>query len=392
MNQLLKNISQRAIDIYENIIEYRRHIHSNPELSFEEYKTTEFICSLLDKWGIEYNRPILTGVVAQVGSGNRCIALRADIDALPIEESTGLDYSSINNGVMHACGHDMHTAMLLGALKIIKEHESKLKGTVKFIFQPGEEKIPGGASILIDKGVLNNPDVEAVFGQHVNPGAETGLISILPGPIMGSADELYWTISGKGAHAAQPHIGNDAILASANIITYVQSLISKYKNPVDAGLISITSVHGGTAPNIFPDEVKMMGTMRSFDNKWREGILTLLTERSDKIASLYDCHCKVEIRKGYPPLINNDKTTGFITELATDIFGNKKVEKFEPKMWAEDFAYFALKVPSTFWFLGVRPKNVSEIPALHNAGFAPDEEALKSGITMLASIPFNYFD
>lgn len=386
-NKILAEIE----NIFDEVIQYRRTIHANPELSFEEYETSKFIQDKLKENNIDFD-VYDTAVIAHIGSGDRCIALRADIDALPITEETGLPFKSRKSGVMHACGHDMHTSMLLAAAKIIKKNESLLTGKIKFIFQPGEEKIPGGASILLEKGALNNPEPEAVFGQHINPGDTVGKVAMAAGPVMASADELYFTVKGKGSHAAQPHLGSDAVLASANIIQYLQSIITKFRNPINPGVISITSIHGGSAPNIFPDEVKLMGTMRAFDNDWRLEIHNYLNENLPKIAELYNCEIEIEIRKGYPPLINSQLTTNIANNIAVELFGKDNAIEFEPKMWAEDFAYFAQKYPSTFWFIGVKPVDLDTMPPLHNAKLNPVEDAMKNGIAMFVKIAFDYFN
>lgn len=381
----------KAVDnIYEEILETRRIIHQNPELSFKEFETSKYIQNKLNAWNISFET-YDTGIIAHVGNGERCIALRADIDALPIHEDTGLPFSSKNEGIMHACGHDMHTAMLLGATKILKQNEALLNGKIKLVFQPGEESIPGGASILIEKGALNNPKPEAIFGQHINPGDQLGKIAMASGPVMASADELYFTVRGSGSHAAQPHIGNDAVLAAANVIQYLQNFLTKFKNPINPGVISITSIHGGSAANIFPDEVKLMGTMRSFEVEWREKIHKLINEKIPQLCALYNCDVEIEIRKGYPPLINSADTTNFAKLSAIDLFGKENAIDFEPKMWAEDFAYYVQKFPGTFWFVGVKPDGIETMPPLHNSKLNPQEEAMKNGIAMFVKIAFDYF-
>lgn len=376
--------------IYDKIISHRRFLHSNPELSFKEYKTSAYIKDHLNKLQISFEEIGETGVIAQIGSGDSCVALRADIDALPISEETGLDFTSCNPGVMHACGHDMHTAILLGAAEILKANEADLGGIVKLIFQPAEEKLPGGASILIDKGVLENPRPGAIFGQHVYPGAPGGKISLASGPIMASADELYWNIRAVSCHAAQPQLGTDAILASSQLIINLHSLVNKSRNPINPGLISITSVHGGTAPNIFPGEVKLMGTLRSFDNDWRLKFHEIIMNVSKNICEMYGCTCEVDIVKGYPPLINNNQTTDLAKNVAEDVFGMENVLEFEPKMWAEDFAYYTQKIPGTFWFLGVRPEGTDSMPGLHNSTFNPSEDAIRTGTAMLVVSALKY--
>lgn len=378
-------INKICENVFPDLISMRRHIHKNPELSFQEFNTAEFIRAKLTEFGIDFQTLANTGTVATVGKGNKCIAFRADIDALPILEETNLEYASINDGVMHACGHDMHTAMLLAAAKLLKENESLLNGVVKLIFQPGEEKIPGGAIMMIEEGVLQNPKPEMVFAQHIFPSEKSGTISIESGPVLASADELYWTIRGKGSHAAQPHIGRDAILVASQLINHYQTLMTKYRNPLDSGVISVTSIHGGSATNIFPDEVKMMGTLRAYNDKWRYEMHNLLIENSRKIAELYDCSCEVEIMKGYPPLVNNPNVAELARGVAVELLGEQYALQFEPKMWAEDFAYFAQQVPACFWLLGVKPEELDEMPPLHNAKLNPDENAMVNGVKMFVA-------
>lgn len=385
-------ISKLALDKFPLLKEIRRQFHQYPELSFNEFETSKFIREQLTSYGIDFNILTPTGTVALIGKGDTCVALRADIDALPITEDTNLDFASKNLGVMHACGHDFHAAMLLVTAKILKENENKLNGCVKLIFQPGEEKIPGGASLMIEQGVLENPRPDVIFAQHIYPSEKSGTISISEGPILASADELYWTINGTGSHAAQPHIGRDAILASAQLINYYQSVLTKFKNPLDAGVLSVTSIHGGSATNIFPDEVKMMGTLRSFNDDWRNYVHELLIENTHKIVSLYGCTCEFEIRKGYPPVVNDSKATEYARKTAQELFGDKLTLKFEPKMWAEDFAYYAQQIPACFWLLGVIPQGSDSLPPLHNAKLSPDENAMTNGVTMLLASTFNYLN
>jgi amidohydrolase len=386
------NTIKHVKSIYKEIIQHRRKIHRHPELSFQEYKTSEYISSVLTKLKIEHKSIGGTGIVGLIGKGKKCVGLRADIDALPIQEKTELPFASKNPGIMHACGHDMHTAMLLGAAKILKQKEKTLKGTVKLIFQPGEEKLPGGASLLIKEGVLKNPRPKAIFGQHIFPEDETGTISVAPKYVMASADELYWTITAEGGHAAQPHSSSDGILASSHLVIHLQSFMTKFKNPISPGVLSITAFNGGTAPNIFPNEVKLMGTLRTFDNIWRLYIHDELKRHSKKICELHNTKCELSIVKGYPPLYNDIETTEFIIRRANELLGENNVKYFEHRMWAEDFAYYSLKIPSTFWFLGVKPKDVDFLPSLHNEKLNPDEEAMIYGTAMFVDAAIQYLD
>lgn len=386
------NLKKEIENIFNKTLETRRHIHQNPELSFKEFETAKFIRKKLDELNIPWKECSGTGTIGLIGNGERCIALRADIDALPILEETGLPFKSNTQNVMHACGHDMHTAMLLSAAEILKNNESQINGTIKLIFQLGEEQLPGGASLMIADGALENPKVEAIFGQHIYPGDEVGTISLKEGPVMGSADEIHITIRGKSTHAAQPHLGSDPILASAQLIVYYQTLMTKFKDPTKAGVLTIAAIKGGFATNVIPDEVKIMGTLRSFDNQWREEIHKVLEEKTNLLVSSYDCSAELEIRKGYPSVINDNKLHQIALKNANEIVTPENVIDFEAKMWGEDFSYYGRVIPAYFWFLGVRPKNQSTMPALHNSKLNPEEDAMKYGIEMLISNALSYLD
>lgn len=374
---------ERVRHLFPEIVELRRHLHRHPELSFEEVATSAFISDRLTDLGISHQRIARTGIVALVGSGERCVALRADIDALPITEQTGLPYASEHPGVMHACGHDTHTAMLLGAARVLKEREAELNGVVKLIFQPGEERSPGGASLMIAEGVLESPRPEIMFGQHVYPGAPMGTVEFVSGPALASADELYWTIRGFGAHAAQPHTGKDPVLAATGLVHHLRSLVTSRRNPLDPGLLTITSIHGGSATNIIPDVVELKGTLRAFSNDWRAFAWSWLEEQTRNYCALYDCEGVLNIVKGYPPLVNDAHAVAFARDVAESVLGSDAVADFEPKMWAEDFAFYSQQIPVCFWMLGGRPRSMDVMPGLHNSTFAPDEEAMIIGTTLL---------
>jgi amidohydrolase len=392
MASIFNNIIKSVNEIYPKIVDHRRIIHRNPELAFEEFRTSEYIQTCLDCLGIPYKVIAGTGIVGIIGKGEKCVALRADIDALPITEENDFEYISQNEGKMHACGHDMHIAMLLGAAEILKYYQEELEGTVKIIFQPGEEKVPGGALKMIEEGVLSEPIPAAIFGQHADPQPEVGKFSFASGPIMASADELYWTIKGNSSHAAQPHLGSDTVLTASNLVVHLQSLITKFRDPLKPGVLSITSIHGGTATNIFPNEIKLMGTLRSFDAEWREEMHKLIEEHSKLVSALYNTECRFKIKKGYPTLFNNEITTKIAQDTAAKLFGDNACLAFQPKMWAEDFAYYAEKIPATFWFLGVRNPKLESMENLHNSRFAPEEEAMIYGTSMLASVAINFLN
>lgn len=372
------------------LLQLRRHIHRNPELSFQEFETTNFIKQFLKENKIENEQITETGIIGYVGKGKKAIALRADIDALPINEETNLEFKSQKNGIMHACGHDFHTSILMITAKILKILEKELKYKIMLIFQPAEEKLPGGAKILIENGLFHKYKPEAIFGQHIYPEAPTGTIAINSGYIMAAPDELYWTIKGKGGHAAQPHLSSDTILACSHLVTHLQSLISKHKNPLDAAVLSITSIIGGSAPNIFPEEVKMMGTLRTFNKDLRKQYHKLIKTHSNEICKLHKSQCILDIKTGYPPVFNDNKASTFVKNIAKKVIGNSNVLEFEPKMWGEDFGIYSEIIPAAFWFLGVKPINVNDFPGLHNPRLSPDENALPLGVELFVNIALNY--
>lgn len=374
-----------AKDSKKALINWRRTLHKNPELSFQEYETSAFIQQELAAMDIPFRVLAETGIVAHVGSGERCVALRADIDALPIHEEADVPFASQNPGVMHACGHDAHTAMLLGAAQILKKREASLGGVVKLIFQPGEEKVPGGASMMIREGVLENPTPEVIFGQHVNPAAPVGNASFVAGRMMASADELYWTIQGKSGHAAQPDTAIDPIVVAAHLITQLQTIVSRTLNPFEPGVLSVTSIHGGTVTNIIPDTVEMKGTLRSMNLEWRERAIANIENYSRTLAATMGATCDVTVLRGYPPLINDEAATAFARDAASSLLGEGSVTPFEPKMWGEDFAFYAQTIPACFWMLGIRSPERDETPGLHNCKFVIDEEALPIGTALMAN-------
>jgi len=373
------------------ICEHRRYLHQHPELSFKEQQTCQYIFSILEQMGLRPEIVAGTGVIATIGSGDRCVALRADIDALPITEQTGLPYASVNAGVMHACGHDCHTAMLLGAASLLHEHADALGGRVLVIFQPGEEKAPGGASLIIKDGVLERFAPEAIFGQHLFPEAPTGTIEIATGPIMASADELYWSLRGKGTHAAEPEKGSNPIRVAAELIVHMESIIQHYRNPLDPGLLAVTAVVGGTATNVIPDRVELKGTLRSFNERWRREMWNRITSHSKLLCSLHDVECTLEIAEGYPPLVNDKMASEHAQAVASALLSSVNVRPFKPKLWAEDFAFYAERIPAAFWMLGCRSPEQSVIPGLHSPFFAPDEEALPIGTALLCAIAAGWF-
>ncbi len=386
-NLMLQKIKTLAKQNATLLIELRHHLHAHPELSFKEYETSRFIAGKLSEWNINYKIIAETGVVALLEGKNplkRIVALRADMDALPILEENDVEYKSQNNGVMHACGHDVHTTCLLGAAKILNELKDEWEGSVKLIFQPGEEKNPGGASLMIKEGVLENPRPEAIAALHVHPGLPVGKLSFRSGLVMASADEIYITIKGKGGHAAAPHVTTDTILVAAQIVISLQQIISRNKDPLTPSVLSICSFKGGNSTNVIPAEVKLMGTFRAMDEAWRYKAHELIKKQTIEIAHALNAEADVHIDVGYPAVYNNADATANAAKLAKEFIGNENVEETEIRMGAEDFGFYAQQIPACFFRLGVRNEKKSIVHQVHTPNFNIDEGALETGAGIMA--------
>ncbi len=383
-----KKIKQLTAEVLPEIINIRRHLHKHPELSFEEYQTSAYICSILDKWGISYQKGIVnTGIVGVIKGkkpDTKIVALRADIDALPIQEQTGLEFQSINNGVMHACGHDVHSASLLGTLYILNQTKEEWEGSIKFIFQPGEEQLPGGAKLMIEEGVLKNPKVEKIFGQHVYPELEAGKVGFKSGTYMASADELHVTVTGKGGHAALPHQLIDPILISSHIIVALQQIVSRNASPYLPTVLSFGDIHGSGATNVIPNTVTIKGTFRTFDEKWRKEAHQKMKKMAESMAESMGGKCDFEIRKGYPVLVNDLEVTDLAKQNAIDYLGKENVIDLEQRMTAEDFAYYSQVVPSCFYRLGTANEKEGLGGNLHHPRLTIDEKSLETSIGLMA--------
>ncbi len=368
-------------------IEVRHHLHAHPELSYQEYETSKFVQGKLTEYGIPFSIMATTGVVGLIegkNPGSRIIALRADMDALPIREENDVHYRSRNEGVMHACGHDVHTTCLLGAAKILNELKNEWEGTVKLIFQPGEEKNPGGASYMIRDGVLENPEPQGILALHVHTAMEVGKLSFRSGQVMASADEIYITVKGKGGHAASPHLAVDPVLISSHLIIALQQVLSRNNNPFNPSVLSITSINGGNTTNVIPNEVKMMGTFRAMDETWRfkahELIRIIGTDLVRSMGGELDLHIDV----GYPCVINNEKLNAAARQKAEEFLGAENVSETELRMGAEDFGYYALQVPACFYRLGTMNAAKGITAGVHTPVFNIDESAIEVGIGMMA--------
>jgi len=379
----------RAQARYAELVEYRRWLHRHPELSFREWQTAAYIRAVLERLAIPARAVAGTGTVAVLGQGEPCVALRADIDALPVQEQTGLPFASEHDGVMHACGHDMHTAMLLGAAALLKEREAALPGSVLLLFQPGEEQLPGGAQQMLREGALENPTPVYVFGQHVFPELEVGSVALAAGPVFAATDELSWTLRAAGGHAAQPHRTGDPVVAAAELILHAQTLVSRRRDPMQPAVLSVTAIQGGTATNVIPSEVRLCGTLRSFDEQWRHGALQALQEATRALAALHGVEAQLEIRPGYPVLLNDGQAVELVREVAVALLGAEHVVPLRPVMWAEDFAYYSQRFRAAFWLLGVRPPGQGAMPGLHHPSFAPNEDALPIGAALLAAVAWH---
>ena len=368
-------------------IEVRHHLHAHPELSYQEYETSKFVQQRLTDLGIPFEVKATTGVVGLIKGKNpdsRIIALRADMDALPIKEENDIPYKSKNEGVMHACGHDVHTTCLLGAAKILKELSHEWEGTVKLVFQPGEEKNPGGASLMIKDGVLENPKPEAILALHVNTILEVGELSFRGGKVMASADELYFTIKGKGGHAASPQLIVDPILISSHLIVALQQLISRNNNPFNPSVLSITAFNGGNTTNVIPNEVKLMGTFRAMDETWRFKAHELMRKLTHDLVQSMGGESELHIDVGYPCVMNNERLTAAAMALAETYMGNEHVSETELRMGAEDFGYYAQEIPACFFRLGTMNKAKGITAGVHTPVFNIDESAIEIGMGIMA--------
>src|SRR6185503_16997443 len=393
LQQSIKSLAKKYADEF---VEVRHHLHAHPELSYQEFETSKFIQQKLHGFGIPYNVMAQTGVIGLIKGKNpdkKVIALRADIDALPIREENKIDYKSQNEGVMHACGHDVHSSVLLGAAKILNELKDEWEGTIKLIFQPGEERNPGGASILIKEGALENPKPQAIFGLHVHPQLETGYFSFREGKVMASADEIYITIKGPGGHAAAPHLTVDTILVASQLIVALQQIISRNRSPFNPSVLSICSFQGGHTTNVIPSEVKLMGTFRALDEEWRFKAHELIRKQATELVHSMGAEITLHIDVGYPTVYNNEKLTSVARSLAEQYMGIEKIGTTEVRMGAEDFGYYTNHIPGCFYRLGVMNEARGITSGVHTPTFNIDESAIETGMGMMAwlgcSVEFN---
>lgn len=390
---LIEKIKSLAHQYKQEYIDVRRHLHQHPELSYQEYETSRFVQEKLKESGIPFQIMATTGVVGLIEGrdpGSSVVALRADMDALPIDEANDVPYKSVHEGVMHACGHDVHTTVLLGAAKILAELKDEWTGTIKLIFQPGEERNPGGASLMIKEGVLENPKPQAIYGLHTHPGLQVGKFSFRKGKAMASADELFITVKGKGGHASQPQRTGDTILCAAQIVVNLQQIISRRNDPFNPSVLSICSIQGGHTTNVIPTEVKLIGTFRAMNEDWRFKAHELIRDICRNTAASCDVEVDVEVDVGYPFLVNNDSLTDDAVLKAQNFAGIENIEETELRMGAEDFAYYSHELPACFYRLGVGNIARNIISGAHTPTFDVDEDAIELGMGMMAWLGANY--
>ncbi|MHB1921563.1 MAG: M20 metallopeptidase family protein [Chitinophagaceae bacterium] len=388
MLEMTRKIKELAASFAPEFVEIRRHLHAHPELSFQEKNTAAFLGTKLEGFGIPFRDGIAgTGIIALIEGKNpakRVVALRADMDALPIQEANEVEYRSQNKGIMHACGHDVHSSCILGAAKILQETRDHWEGTVKILFQPGEEKHPGGASLMIREGALENPQPQAILGLHVLPDMETGFLGFHEGLYMASADEIYITIRGKGGHAAAPHLTADTILIASNLVVSLQQIISRNNNPFSPSVLSICAFNGGYTTNVIPGEVKLMGTFRAMDEKWRFRAHELIRKQSTQLVQAMGAEIEINILVGYPSLINQEELTRKARVLSESFIGKDKVLETPLRMGSEDFAYYSQVIPACFFRLGTGNKAKGITSGVHTDTFDIDERAIELGMGTMA--------
>jgi amidohydrolase len=385
-------------EILPGIIADRRFLHENPELGFQEVKTAAFVVERLRSLGVEdirtgINKTGVTGLIRGTAEGPGRVALvRADMDALPILEENEVDYKSKNDGVMHACGHDAHTAILLGLARVLTDRKDQFSGTVKVLFQPAEELPPGGAKGMIEEGVLEDPHVNAVFGLHMSQGDPVGTIMVGSGPLMAAADGFKVTIQGKGGHAAYPSEGIDPVVAGAQIVVALQSLVAREVDPMQSAVVSTCVFQAGEAFNVIPDTAVLAGTVRTFNPEVRDQMEQRIREVATGVGEALRCTVDVAYTRGYPATVNDADMTQLILEAATEVVGAENVKPLAPKMGAEDFSYFLEQRPGSYFFVGSNNEERGLTWGHHHPRFDIDEESLGSGLATMATAVLMYLE
>jgi amidohydrolase len=385
-------LRQRIYDMKDWLVEIRRAIHAHPELGFEEIETSKLISEWLERFGLQVKRGMAkTGVIGILRGKKpgKTVAIRADMDALPIEEANRVPHVSQIKGKMHACGHDAHVAILLGVARFFSSIPDQVKGNIKWIFQPAEEG-GGGGRVMVEEGALENPKVDAIFGAHVFPFLSIGKIGIYEREGLAAADRFTLKIKGKGGHAATPHVAKDPILAAGHLITQIHSIVSRNINPLDSGVVTIGRVCGGTAFNIIPDEVELLGTVRSLSSEVREELKSRIEQVTQGVVRSFAMDYKFDFEYGYPILVNDPEMSKLVASACSEGVGKKNVEILRPSMGAEDFAYYLGKAPGAYFRLGCRNEEKGIIHPYHSNLFDIDEEVLPLGVEMFVRIIDRY--
>ncbi|MNJ93737.1 putative hydrolase YxeP [compost metagenome] len=391
IDPILKELNAKIAAVFPKIVSIRRHIHQHPELSFQEYETSAYIQQQLRELGIPFEVVAQTGVVAvltgQKSASDDIVVLRADIDALPIDEQNDVDYKSKNSGVMHACGHDFHTANLLGAASLLNDYKAEFSGKIVLLFQPAEEKIPGGAIQVLESGILESfgGTIKAVLGLHVSPRVSVGKVGLRSGRFMASSDEFYFTIKGRGGHAAEPHRAVDPIMIGAQLLTTLQQVVSRKANPDVPSVLTFGRFIGDGAANVIPEEVKLAGTFRTMDEVWRKEALEMVAEIAATLPVSLGAKVEVEVRHGYPALYNDPALTQKVKTIIAETMGNSVPQDLEIWMAAEDFAYYSYRYPSLFMLIGTNNDDSTTQYGLHNPQFNLDEKAFETSIAVLVN-------
>ena len=386
-------ISNLVEDVRDEVIGWRRHLHQNPELSFKEEQTSQFVYETLESFrGLELSRPTPTSVVARLAGGEtgRTVALRADMDALPITEENDFEFVSNNEGVMHACGHDGHTAMLLGAAKVLLEMKEGIQGEVRFLFQHAEELYPGGAEEMVEAGVMEG--VDAILGIHLWSGIEAGKIGVVYGPMLAAPDTFRIVINGRGGHAAMPHQTADSVAIGAQVVTNLQHIVSRNTDPLDNVVLSVTKFTGGTMHNIIPGTVEMIGTVRTLDEEVRKHVPETMERVIKGVTAAHDSSYEFEYQRGYRPVINDEEVTRVLEETVREAFGEAALEMMRPVMGGEDFSAYQQTTPGTFVFVGARNEEKGITAPHHHPRFTVDENALENGVKMHVNAAFKLLE
>ncbi|TNE73368.1 amidohydrolase [bacterium] len=369
--------------LFPKMVAHRRHLHQHPELSYKEFETTAYIIKVLSTLGYEIHRPLETGVVAVLNpevKSSKVLAFRADIDALPISEEGDAKqaFLSKNPGVAHCCGHDMHTANMLGVAELLKAHQAEIKHKIVLIFQPAEEKLPGGGRLIMESGILQKLGVTEVYGLHTSPKHSVGTIALKSGPLMARPDEFILTIKGRGGHAAAPHDAVDPIVIAAQVVTTIQSVVSRTVDPTESAVVTIGSIHGGTVHNVIPEKVEMKGTVRTFRKELAEKISHTIEQTAKGIAHAFGGDAELQFDPGYPAVINTPETTDIIRGIVKELYGEQAlIEMEKPIMAGEDFAFYQEEFPGTFFFLGTSSEETQSVFPWHHPKYNADENGMK---------------